>query len=81
MKFHKGFFLEIIRYNNKTCNCKKRDKATNNNRMITDNMHKEDIVIPEYDEGNNDVSEEEYDKENDVMEETVIEREKGPELR
>ena len=49
--------------------------------MLTDNMHKEDIVIPEYDEGNNDVSEEEYDKENDVMEETVIEREKGPELR
>ena len=49
--------------------------------MLDDNMFKEDIVIPEYDEGNNDVSEEEYDRENDVMKETVIEREKGPELR
>lgn len=46
-------------------------------------MYKEDIVIPEYDddEENDDVSEEEYDRGNNIMEETVIEREKGPELR
>ena len=47
-------------------------------------LHKdidEDNVTPEYeyDEKNDDVSEEEYD--NDVMEETVIEREEGPDLR
>ena len=35
---------------------------------------------PEYDEDIDNVSEEDYDI-NDVMEEEVIEREKGPELR
>ena len=47
-------------------------------------LHKdidEDSVTPEYeyDENNDDVLEDEYD--NDGMEETVIEREEGPDLR
>ena len=59
-----------------------KNRAIDKNSNIL--LHKvidEDNVTPEYeyDEKNDDVSEEEYD--NDVMEETVIEREEGPDLR
>ena len=80
-------FLDIIRYKNKApCNCsmfKNGGKNQNSNRFLDDDIE-EDIVIPEYEydennDDNDDVPEEEYD--NDVMEETVIEREEGPDLR
>ena len=62
---------------------KNQAKNKNSNRLLDDDIEK-DIVIPEYEydennDDNDDVPEEEYD--NDVMEETVIEREEGTDLR
>ena len=65
----------------------KQQAITKSSNLILHKDIDEDNVTPEYeyDEKNDDVSEdkdkdkEEYD--NDVMEETVIEREEGPDLR
>ena len=53
----------------------------NANLLLKKEGLEEDITFPEYeyDEDIDNVSEEEYDT--DVIEEEVIEREKGPELR
>ena len=91
--YKKVFLKEFIEYNGTKCPCKQKNEKLTKKRMILASKLpdanlllkkeglEEDITFPEYeyDEDIDNVSEEEYD--NDVMEEEVIEREKGPELR
>ena len=93
----KRSFKGIIKYNGKECKCEQKDRKLSKKREllaskkneggklkeVEDEDFEEDVIIPEYeyDEDTDNVSEEEYGIENDVMEEEVIEREKGPDLR
>ena len=93
----KRSFEGIIKYNGKECKCEQKDRKLSKKREllaskkdvevqlaeVEDEDFEEDNIIPEYenDEDTDNVSEEEYGFENDVMEEEVIEREKGPDLR